>query len=370
MRLAWFRSSLPDQPAPDGVAALVRALQARGHDLQVVTARDAYDFVWRHARGWFDLAVYELRGRAEDQYVWPYLLRFPGLTLWIGQAGLNRGRDLAQQLRAADLSTEWRFSRGGAWPALRLPLLASRTVAVPHAGAVALADVTPTEGHLRSFVPAIEPPAVARRPAGVRGRVVCGVLTPDTRAAAVIARAAARLHVEGVEVAFEEPGDQGSRLETVDVAVALAWPPAGGIAVEALAAMALGIPTIVLETRETVDWPSSDPRTWRSRDRIGPPPVCIGLDPLDEEHSLVVALRRLASDLDARRALGEQARQWCAARHAPDAAAAAFETLLEEVRLLDPPAHPADWPAHLTADGTDTARKILDEFGVEVDLFT
>ncbi|MBF8301649.1 MAG: hypothetical protein HW394_2019, partial [Acidobacteria bacterium] len=51
----------------------------------------------------------------------------------------------------------------------------------------------------------------------------------------------------------------------------------------------------------------------------------------------------------------------------PKHAAAEWERILAEAVRLPPPARPADWPGHLTADATERARTILGELGVRVD---
>ena len=44
-----------------------------------------------------------------------------------------------------------------------------------------------------------------------------------------------------------------------------------------------------------------------------------------------------------------------------------FDRLLYEARDVDAPPLPLDWPAHLTADGTERARALLQPFNVTVD---
>ena len=66
--------------------------------------------------------------------------------------------------------------------------------------------------------------------------------------------------------------------------------------------------------------------------------------------------------------LGDAARDWWRTHATPGHAAEDWGRILAEAALLHPPARPADWPGHLTADGTERARAILAECGVTVDL--
>src|SRR5262245_60235063 len=135
MRLAWFR---PDT-APDSVITGLRET----HDIRIVDAGAAHDFVWQAAQGAFDLCVYELDDSAAHQYIWPYLLHYPGV-LALRTASLHRWRAiaLAHQHRDADRDAEMAFADGGGrteppWPLLRgswatwrVPVLASRVTVV------------------------------------------------------------------------------------------------------------------------------------------------------------------------------------------------------------------------------------------------
>jgi hypothetical protein len=94
------------------------------------------------------------------------------------------------------------------------------------------------------------------------------------------------------------------------------------------------------------------------------PPIAISIDPRDEEHSLRLALTRLATDAAMRRALGTAARAWWARYATVAHAVTAWQALLEQARSLEPPPRPAGWPAHLDADGSERAKAILDEIGV------
>jgi hypothetical protein len=81
----------------------------------------------------------------------------------------------------------------------------------------------------------------------------------------------------------------------------------------------------------------------------------------------MLAIRMLSADGTLRAQLGRAARDWWLANGTSAHAADAWDALLREAGSLDLPPRPADWPAHLTADGTEDARRILAEIGVSVD---
>jgi hypothetical protein len=112
----------------------------------------------------------------------------------------------------------------------------------------------------------------------------------------VLHRAIARARAAGASaVACDgEPIEQA--LRDADVVVSLAWPAAAGMQTAALAAMAARIPVIVLESTHTAEWPALDPQTWAPRGFGSDAPIVVSLDPRDEEHSLVLAIKRLSSD--------------------------------------------------------------------------
>jgi hypothetical protein len=161
-------------------------------------------------------------------------------------------------------------------------------------------------------------------------------------------------------------GSAKSVLEKADIVVAVTWPPADELTI-ALAGMAAGRPVIVLETEITAGWPALDPQTWRPRGWSNQPPIVISIDPRDEEHSLSLALRRLATEPALRDALGSAAHEWWQRHATLDHAVQAWRSILTEAATAAPPTRPSNWPAHLTADGTERARELLGEFGATVD---
>jgi hypothetical protein len=324
MRLAWFA---PENDGPEAdTALLVRALAVR-HQIDPIDARRAHEFVWRHARTPYDLCVYDLDNTPAHQFVWPYLLHYPGVTrLRRLTLQASRADALERDDRIEDFVREFTFSHPGAappvlpsmrrivpapWPMLAVPLLASRLTVVAHAAnAEALAADYP----------------------GARVRAI----TPCV-----------------------EPTDGGKA-----IVVAAKWPVDGAPLIEALAGFAAARAVIVFDCPETADWPSLDPQDWRPRSASAP--ICVAIDPRDEDHSLRLALARLERDPDLRSRLGEAAQGWWQTHATAARAAAAFEEALREAVTCVRPDVPAGWPPHLTEDGLTYARRVLEQFGVEL----
>jgi hypothetical protein len=152
-----------------------------------------------------------------------------------------------------------------------------------------------------------------------------------------------------------------------DVVAALDWPVQGDAPIAALAGMAAGKTVIMFETEETADWPALNPQTWQPRDFRSADPIIVSIDPRDEEHSLKLAMRRLATDAALRERLGAAAREWWATHATVEHAVKAWEGIIAEALTL-PPASPAE-DVQTPANGTTLAREILEEYGVTVDLF-
>jgi hypothetical protein len=95
--------------------------------------------------------------------------------------------------------------------------------------------------------------------------------------------------------------------------------------------------------------------------------MAISIDPRDEEHSLMLALTRVASDGALRRALGTAARAWWVRQGTVAHAVAAWRVILDEAVALDAAPRPPGWPRHLDDDGSRLATALLAELGVAPD---
>ena len=137
----------------------------------------------------------------------------------------------------------------------------------------------------------------------------------------VVRRAMARACQAGAPAELIADASPERLLQAADVIVSLPWPSSGDPPAPALAAMAAGKPVIVLEAAAVADWPALDPQTWRPRGFTSDEPIVVSIDPRDEEHSLVLAIRRLSTGQTLRAQLGDAARDWWRTRAMPAHAA-------------------------------------------------
>jgi hypothetical protein len=370
MRVAWFRPEGAEGAAAD-LADVIDGLRPNV-DVQVVTRDRAHDFVWQHARGMFDICVYELANTPAHQYIWPYLLHYPGvLALRASSLHDSRAKALIWEHRTRDYEAEiafgetsrrlappWHLARGG-WPMWRIPVLASRLTAVADpALAATVHDACP--GARIALIPAgVSAPSVHDRPP--TGTRPVRVAVADTRDPALTHRALERSRAAGAVFEVVTGGAYA------DVVVATRWPLKGRPLTAALAGAATGAAVVVAETEATAGWPALDPQTWRTR-RLGPgpadAPVAVSIDPRDEEHSLMLAITRLSADAALRESLGAAARDWWARTGTVAHAVAAWRTALDDARGCEPLPRPDGWPAHLDDDASGRAREILESFGL------
>ena len=117
----------------------------------------------------------------------------------------------------------------------------------------------------------------------------------------------------------ESDDDFTDHLVACDVSLNLRWPTAQEVSGPWLRALAAARPTIMMDLAHMADVPALDPRTWAAspvgpRGEI-PAPVTVAIDILDEDHSLRLAMRRLAGDAELRARLGEAARTYWLRNH-------------------------------------------------------
>lgn len=401
MRISWFRPA-PAHPAErlDDIPPLLAAL-GHTHDIDVVTEADAHDFVWKQFREPNDVCVYEVGCSQAHRFIWPYLFHYPGVLL-LRQTHLHdsRAASLEQDEQSADYAAEFLFNHGhpprpvgrllprGGWPMLRAPLLASRLAVVDDVDLVHVLQEEHPDARLRHVPLGVdagpwwesgrwvgsgavgdrpEPamgsaPDIPAEPAAVRFAVF-----GDGRRG-VVERALMRAAQAGEHVALVTDPSPAQALAQCDVVLALTWPAAGEPLTPALAGMAARKPVVTFEVEATAGWPALDPQTWRPRGVDSPgAPIVVSIDPRDDEHSLMVAMRRLGSDASLRASLADAGHAWWLAHGTLRHAADAWLRVLEEARSLTTPPHPPDWPAHLAADGTNRVRAILGEMGTSVD---
>jgi glycosyltransferase involved in cell wall biosynthesis len=178
-------------------------------------------------------------------------------------------------------------------------------------------------------------------------------------------------------------------LAASDVCLCLRWPTSRETSASWLRCLAAGKPTISTDLVHTVDVPTLDPRDWSvlaglkagttsteagststeadtTSDRAAiekPRPVGVSIDILDEDHSLRLAMRRLATDARLRDALGSGARATWAARFRLEDMAAAYQQAI--ARALDATTTGSGTgirlPEHLRSSGAEYAESLVKE---------
>jgi glycosyltransferase involved in cell wall biosynthesis len=149
-----------------------------------------------------------------------------------------------------------------------------------------------------------------------------------------------------------------------DASLNLRWPTAGEVSGPWLRCLALGLPTVVVDLAHMADVPSLDPRTWHPHGgHSESTPVCIAIDILDEDHSLALAMRRLATQPAFRKRLGDAAAAYWQRHHTPSAMIENYEQLIDEVRQLPTPE--PRLPRHLRDDGGGVLDRITAQFGLQ-----
>lgn len=153
-------------------------------------------------------------------------------------------------------------------------------------------------------------------------------------------------------------------IAAVDVTLNLRWPTAREISGPWLRALAAGKPSVIVDVLQTADVPALDPRAWThfGGRSIGDDPVAVAIDILDEDHSLRLAMRRLAEDETLRRSLGNAARKYWSRHHSPEAMRDDYERVMTAARDRSAPKLPL--PMHLLENGTGLLERLLKPFGV------
>ena len=445
-RVAWFT---PLPPVRSGIARYsVELLSRLGRHYEIdvfvdTTGRhaplgvagvfSAHDFVWKHAVDPYGLIVYQLGNAPCHDYMWPCLVRFPGLvTLHDGQLHHSRARRLLELNRPDDYRAEFRYNHPDAdpwvtelgvagllgalirlWPMRRVVLTSSRVVLVHNTmlaeelqeeDADVAVDVVemgvperPAPAHMRELLRTrfgLPPDAVLfaafgkvtpekriapalRALAKLTGEtpwhlMLCGepVDHYDPRADARQLGIADRVTVTGYIDEDEMPG----YIAAADICFCLRWPTSRETSASWLRCMAAGKPTLVTDLVHLTDVRSLDPRPWivpgypAGRDASGHPvrAACISIDILDEDHSLALAVSRIATDRDLRRTLGRTARQLWTERFTLDRMASGYRRAMERVcGAGNDCLPPAGLPPHLHANGTEHTSALLAELGLD-----
>jgi glycosyltransferase involved in cell wall biosynthesis len=386
------------------------------------TVRPAHDFVWTAARTPFDVVVYQMGNAWCHDYIWPYLFAYPGVVvLHDGQLHHARAWSLLRRGRQADYRAELAFNHPGLppdaaevglsgfagpiyyhWPMLRAVVESARLTIVHNPRLAAEL----AEAYAPARVEAVpmgvaEPVATAEQTAAARRRCAAGPGTvlvtafgaitaekriePLLRACAVARRyfpdlrfalvgqamphfdAPALAEQLGLRDALVTPGyvsdeELPAFLSASDIVASLRWPSARETSASWLRALAAGRATIITELAQQVDVPTLDPRSWTVAHAEpvlrAPAPVAVGIDVLDELHSLTLALKRLVADPTLRQRLGEAARLHWRSRYTVGRMADQYESLLVAAASTPPP--DVRLPGHLRPDPAAFARTLID----------
>jgi glycosyltransferase involved in cell wall biosynthesis len=450
-RLAFMS---PWPPQPSGIATcaadLVPRLAALGHGVDVlvdealvsisrgpdgppvpgeVRVLSAHEFVWRQHRGHYDLPIYQVGNSWAHGYVWPYLFRWPGLTV-LHDARIHHARAnaLMSRGRAADYRAEFVYNKptlspeaaelaiagfDGAyyyhWPMRRTVMEASRMVVCHSVGMThrlrrhypdhAIAFVPLGHGQARSAEVLVEARARFRAAHQIPAKAVVfgimGTAATEKRVAHIIrAFAAARQWAPDARLLFAGSVDPLLPLDDLldsfgvrdathlvgrlddtgfddavaacDVGLNLRWPTAREMSGPWLRMLAAGLPTVVVDSVHHTDIITLDPRTWRCHEplhTLEPDPelqaVAIAIDILDEDHSLRLAMRRLASDAAFRARVGATARRYWESNHTVDLMADEYNRVIAKALTLKAP--DVALPDHLRPDPEAHANRIIHE---------
>ena len=176
---------------------------------------------------------------------------------------------------------------------------------------------------------------------------------------------APRVHVSGY-VADEAIGDY---LAASDVCLCLRWPTALETSASWLQCLAAARPTVISDLAHLVDIPTIEPRGRRTSPAVAVAvidPVAIAIDLLDEDESLLLAMRTLADAPRLREELGRAGHAYWSAHHTLDVMSDDYQRLMAQA-VARPSPVVTDLPPHFTDDHADPARAITAQFGISLD---
>ena len=335
-RLAWFTpASLSPPGLPTHSADMIAQLRKRyAIDLFVEPGPVfldgsqsrmflAHDFVWKQVREPYDLTVFELADSRAHDFVWPYLIRYPGLVVLHDQSlHQSRSRALVADQRDDDYGDEFRYSHPGAnpdipklggagllaaagdlWPMRKAVIESSRLLVVDSVwraeelrdeashDRIAVVERGVSETRLRPEVR-----TKIRERHGIPSDAVVfasfGEVSPHRRTQKILETMsaltethlyfvayghavggydlAAEARILGIatrvtlrrSISVEEFPDY---LAAADVCLCLQWPERWHVFEDWLRCLSAGRPTIVTDFSDRVDVPSLDPRDWHVR---------------------------------------------------------------------------------------------------------
>lgn len=284
---------------------------------------DANEFLWRHDRGHYDVAVYQVGNSHLHRYIWPYMFRYPGLVvLHDARVHHARAQALLSSGRMAEYRAEFCWSHPGVpreaanlgilgvegpfyylWPMLRAVIATARVVGAHSVGVaralerdypgtsvehIALGegrgdlDLAGTRAAFRAGHQIADDTVLF----GVFGGLTAEKLVPEiieafryTRAWSPNARlllAGAPDPLIGLDELIRAAGitddvirlpalsddDFDRAIAATDVVMNLRWPSARETSGPWVRSLALARPTVIVDLPHQSHVPSLDPRTW------------------------------------------------------------------------------------------------------------
>ena len=429
MRLAWFSPLPPTRSGIAAYSAELVPRLAATHVIDCFSDANAGDFLWKAKRDPYGLVVYQLGNAPCHDFMWGYMAAYPGLVV-LHDARLHQARahDLLKQERFGDYRREFWYDHPGVrrdfveyavaglggpiyycWPMLRVVMRTARYIVV-HNPRVAddlhqeYPDTAVDAIHLGTTSFDLTAPANAAARARVRARfgipdkavlfAAFGKMTAEKRIDAIL-RAFKAIAAERPDVHLLLAGDTseypptergllsssdaprihvggyvpdeeiGAYLAAADACLCLRWPTALETSAAWVQCLAAGRPTAISDLAHLVDIPTIDPRSRR----VSPPwaePVAIAVDLLDEDESLLHAMRALAEDPLLRDSLGRAGHAYWQTHHSIDVMVRDYDALIPRAA-----AHPVpvvtDLPSHFTDDYATVARRITEQLGFRLD---
>jgi glycosyltransferase involved in cell wall biosynthesis len=152
-----------------------------------------------------------------------------------------------------------------------------------------------------------------------------------------------------------------------DVCLCLRWPSSRETSSSWLRCLSAGRPTIITDLVQLANIPAYDPRNWtisgqsKTTDslRRNVDPACVTIDILDEDHSLVLAIEKLATSEDMRNSLGINAKKLWKSQFTLKKMVSGYEQAINAA-ASNPDPRPT-LPSHLLSDGTELMQTLLSE---------
>jgi glycosyltransferase involved in cell wall biosynthesis len=344
-------------------AALLRAKRAADYRAE---------FAWNHPDRNADLAELAIKGfDSRLYYEWPMVRALVATARLVAVHGEAAARELGEILNEAEGITSIRLGEGEALSperehAARAAVRARYGIAEDAIVFGVFGGLIPEKriSQILSALPATIPYAPAAR------LLLAGAPAAhyDVRAEIAARGLSDRVTVTGY---LEEEADVAAHLAACDVSLNLRWPSARETSGPWLRALAAARPTIITDLVHLGDVPALDPRTWAC---LGPPasdrrpptshPVSVAIDIMDEDHSLRLAMRRLATDAALRARLGAAARAWWAREHSPAVMVADYGRAIADALARPAAPVPLGLPPHLRDAGDARLRQLIEPFGV------